>query len=92
MDRGLLEYLNGIPPDSLGTAWVLVSQIEKDTTLSRQRIYEEVTEAQEKGFVKNIKTLEPGPMGLISVTITGRGRAWLQGGDGNPNPDAHSAN
>ncbi|MGD2200186.1 MAG: hypothetical protein PVJ38_00975 [Candidatus Bathyarchaeota archaeon] len=81
MDKELLEYLDGYPSDELGTAWVLVSQIEKDTSLSRQRICEEVAEARERGFVKDMRTLERGPIGLISVTITGRGRSWLQGED-----------
>ena len=89
MDKKLIEYLNSYYPDSIGYAWVLVSRIEKDMGLSRDRIYDEVVLAQRKGFVQNLRTLEPGPRGLLSVMITKRGRAWLTGEDWTQQPMPH---
>jgi len=89
MDKAFLEYLNHYS-DGLGSAWVLVSRVEKDIGLSRDRVFDEVKEAHRKGFVRNLRTLEPGPMGLLFVTITKRGRAWLQGEDWTRRPSPHA--
>ncbi len=73
MER-ILGYLCEQWTDSTGEAWTLVSRIMADLDLTREEVYTELMRAKDKGLVKIINTLEPGPNGLLSVTIKDRGR------------------
>jgi hypothetical protein len=66
----ILRYLGEQGTDSTGEAWTLVSRIMADLGLTREEVYTELMRAKDKGLVKIIKTLEPGPHGFLSVTIT----------------------
>jgi hypothetical protein len=73
MER-ILQYLSELSPDSSGEAWTLVSRIMAELDLTREEVYTETMRAKDDGLVRTIETLEPGPHGLLSVTIKGRGR------------------
>ncbi len=45
-------------------------QVMEDLDLTREEAYRHIMKANDEGLVKIIKTLEPGPYGLLSVTIT----------------------
>ncbi len=51
---------------------MLVTRVMEDLDLTREEAYRHIMKANDKGLVKIIKTLEPGPYGLLSVTITAR--------------------
>jgi len=68
----ILRYIGNIQPDSSGESWVLVSRIMVDLSLTREEVYTELMKVKERDLVRIIKTLEPGPYGLLSVTITDR--------------------
>jgi len=75
----ILRYLCERGIDSTGEAWTLVSRIMEDLALTREEVYTELMRAKNEGLVKMIETLEPGPPGLLSVTIIERGRRALLG-------------
>ena len=68
MER-ILIYLAGIESNCTGEAWVLVTRVMEDLDLTREEVYHHIMKADDEGLVKIIKTLEPGPYGLLSVTI-----------------------
>ena len=70
----ILRYLREQEKDSTGEAWTLISRIMVDLGLTREEVYTKLLRAEDEGLVKMIKTLEPGPHGLLSVTITERCR------------------
>ena len=49
----------------------------EDLAITREEVYKELMKAKNEGLVKTIKTLEPGPKGLLSITIIERGRRAL---------------
>jgi len=65
----IIQYLSEIPPDSTGQGWVLVTKIMEDLDLTREEVYIHIMKAGNEGLINIIKTLEPGPNGLLSVTI-----------------------
>ena len=67
MER-ILRYLREQETDSTGEAWTLISRITADLALTREEVYAELMKVEDEGLTKVIKTLEPGPWGLISVT------------------------
>ena len=69
MER-ILRYLCEQETDSTGEAWTLVSRITADLAITREEVYTELMKAEDEGLIKVIKTLEPGPYGLVSVAIT----------------------
>ncbi len=69
MER-ILRYLANIEPNCTGEAWVLVTRVMEDLDFTQEEVYSHITKANNEGLVKIIKTLEPGPYGLLSVTIT----------------------
>ena len=69
MER-ILRYLCEQETDSTGEAWTLVSRIAADLAFTREEVYAELMKVGDEGLLKVIKTLEPGPWGLISVAIT----------------------
>lgn len=73
----ILNYLDKPKVDRSGGAWITVSRMMADLELTREEIHTTIIEAKDRGFVEIIKTLEPGPYGLLSVTITDQGRKWL---------------
>jgi len=73
----ILRYLCELGTDSTGEAWTLVSRIMEDLAITREEVYKELMKAKNEGLVKTIKTLEPGPKGLLSITIIERGRRAL---------------
>ena len=73
MER-ILRYLCEQETDSTGEAWTLISRITADLAFTREEVYPELMKAEDKGLIEMIKTLEPGPWGLISVAITDQGR------------------
>jgi hypothetical protein len=79
--RKLLEYLARFPIDHYGTSWILAGQVVKDTGISREELWETIQEIKIEAFLDCITTNIPSAEGLISVTITKRGRLWLKGED-----------
>lgn len=71
----ILNYLDKIKVDRSGGAWTTVSSMMADLELTREEIYATIMEAKDKDLVEILKTLEPGPYGLLSATITDQGRA-----------------
>ena len=77
----LFEYLASFPVDAHGTSWILVSQLVEDTGISREDLWETIQEIKIEAFLDCITTNVPCAEGLLSVTITNRGRLWLKGED-----------
>jgi len=73
----ILRYLCELGTDSTGEAWALVSRIMEDLALTREEVYFQLMKAKNEDLVMIIKTLEPGPHGLLSATIMERGRRAL---------------
>ena len=73
----ILRYLCEQETDSTGEAWTLISRITTDLAFTREEVYTELMKVEDEGQIKMIKTLEPGPYGLISVTITVQGRLFF---------------
>ena len=74
----ILNYLDKLKVEGSGGAWTTVSRMMSDLELTREEIYATIMEAKDKGLVEILKTLEPGPYGLLSATITDQGRARWQ--------------
>ena len=79
--RKLFEYLAHFPVDQYGTSWLLASQVVKDTGISKEELWETIQEIKIEAFLDCITTNIPSAEGLLSVTITKRGRLWLNGED-----------
>ena len=77
MER-ILRYLCEQETDSTGEAWTLISRITTDLAFTREEVYAELMKVEDEGLIKVIKTIEPGPYGLISVAVTDRGRLCLR--------------
>ena len=79
--KELFENLARYPVDHYGTSWILASQVVKDTGISLEELWEIIQETKIEAFLDCITTNVPCADGLISVTITKRGRLWLKGED-----------
>ena len=79
--KEFFEYLAKYQIDRYGTSWVLVSQVVEDTEISREDLWKIINEIKREAFLYHISTNIPSAEGLISVTITKRGRLWLKGED-----------
>jgi hypothetical protein len=79
--KELLENLAQFPVDHYGTSWVLASQVVEDTRISRKELWEIIQEIKIEVFLDCVTTCIPSAEGLLSVTITQRGRLWLKGED-----------
>jgi hypothetical protein len=77
----LFEYLARFPVDNYGTSWVQASQVVKDTGISREELWEITRKTKTEAFLDCVTTNVPCADGLLSVTITKRGRLWLNGED-----------
>lgn len=73
----MLRYLCEQRTDSTGEAWTLVSKIMADLDFTREDVYTELMKANDEDLVKILKTLEPGPYGIFSATITARAHILL---------------
>lgn len=78
--KRVLNFLAGIGKDCTGYSFALLRRIEEGTDLSRCEIEKAVRMAEKEGLVETIRTNLPGPDGLISVTITEKGRVWMEKG------------
>ena len=67
--------------DSHGYSWILASQVVDDTGISREELWEIIQEIKTEAFLDCVTTNVPSAEGLLSVTITKRGRLWLKGED-----------
>jgi hypothetical protein len=74
----ILNFLNGVKPDPLGEASTTVSRLMSKLGLSRDEVYIKVMEAQKKGLIHFVKSLEPVSFDMMDVGITGRGRSYLK--------------
>ena len=79
--KTLFEYLAKYPMDHHGYSWVLASQVVKDTGISMEDLWEIMRKIKTEAFIDCITTNVPSAEGLLSVTITKRGRLWLKGED-----------
>ena len=79
--KKLFEYLASFPMDKYGWSWVQVSHVVKDIGISREEFWKIIQENKIEAFLDCIATNLPGAEGLLSVTITKRGRLWLKGED-----------
>jgi DNA-binding PadR family transcriptional regulator len=70
----ILRYLCEQETDSTEEAWTLISRITADLAFTREEVYTELMKLEDEGVIEMIKTLEPGPWGLVSVAITEQGR------------------
>ena len=62
--------------DNYEWSWVLASQVVKDTGISRGELWEIIQKVKIDAFLDCIATNLPGAEGLLSVTITKRGRLF----------------
>ena len=81
MKKGLFEYLAKYHVDTHGGSWVLVSQVVEDMGISLKELWAIINEMKREAFLDHMSTNVPCADGLISVTITQRGRLWLKGED-----------
>jgi hypothetical protein len=79
--KDLFEYLAQFPVDHYGTSWVSANQVVKDTGISREVVWEITRKIKTEAFLDCVTTNIPSAEGLLSVTITKRGRLWLEGKD-----------
>ena len=79
--KDLFEYLSQFPVDHYGTSWVSAIQVVKETGISMEELWEIIQEIKIEAFLDFITTNIPSAEGLLSVTITQRGRLWLKGED-----------
>ncbi len=77
----LFEYLAQFPVDHHGTSWVHASQVVKKTGISLEELWRIIQEMKIEAFLDCVTTCIPSPEGLLSVTITQRGRLWFKGED-----------
>ena len=64
-----------------GWSWIQASQVVRDTGISREKLWEIIQEIKIEAFLDIVTTSIPCAEGLLSVTITHRGRLWLEGKD-----------
>ncbi len=81
IEWNLFEYLASFPLDHFENSWVPVSQVVKDMGISLKDLWEIIQEIKIEAFLDFITTNIPSAEGLLSVTITKRGRLWLKGED-----------
>lgn len=77
----LFEYLALFPVDHHGTSWVLASRVVKDRRVSGEELWEITRKVKTESFLDRVTANVPCAEGQISVTITQRGRLWLEGRD-----------
>ena len=76
--KDLFDYLANFPMDNYGWSWVRASKVVEDTGISREGLWEIVQKTKIEAFLDCIAMNLPGAEGLLSVTITKRGRLWLK--------------
>ncbi len=81
IEWNLFEYLASFPMDNYEWSWVRASKVVEDTGISREELWEIIQENKTEDFLDCIAMNLPGAEGLLSVTITKRGRLWLKGED-----------
>jgi hypothetical protein len=81
LKKHLFEYLAEYPEDSFGWSFVPASKVVKDTGISREDLWEIINHIKKEAFLDMVTTNIPSAEGLLSVTITKRGRLWLKGED-----------
>lgn len=79
--KELFEYLAQFHVDQYGTSWVLARRVVKDTGIPLEELWEITRKVESEAFLNCMATNVPSAEGLISVTITQRGRLWLKGED-----------
>lgn len=79
--KGLFEYLAKYPIGIHDWSWVIASQVVEDTGISREELWEIIQHVKREAFLDIITNSIPSAEGLISMTITKRGRLWLKGED-----------
>lgn len=72
--KELFEYLAQFPVDHYGTSWVQASQVVKETGISMEELWEITRKVKREAFLDCVTTNVPCAGGLLSVTITQRGR------------------
>ena len=79
--KELFEYLAQFPVDHYGTSWVSAIQVVKETGISMEELWEITRKVKIEAFLDCVTTNVPCAEGLLSVTITQRGRLWHKGED-----------
>jgi hypothetical protein len=79
--KELFEYLAQFPVDQYGTSWVSAIQVVKETGISMEELWEITRKVKREAFLDCVTTNVPCAGGLLSVTITQRGRLWHKGED-----------
>ncbi len=79
--KKLFEYLAGFPMDHYEWSWVQANQVVRDAGISREDLWRIIQEVKIEAFLDCVTTNVPCAEGLLSVTITKRGRLWLEGKD-----------
>ena len=77
----LFEYLAKFPVGHHGTSWVQASQVVKETGISMEELWKIIQEMKIEAFLDHVTKCIPSAEGLLSLTITQRGRLWLKGED-----------
>jgi hypothetical protein len=77
----LFEYLASFPMDNYEWSWIRAGKVVDETGISREELWEIIQKAKPDDFLDSITMNLPGGEGLLSVTITKRGRLWLKGED-----------
>ena len=63
--------------DDYGWSWVRTGKVVDETGISREKLWEIIQEYKIEDFLDCIAMNLPGAEGLLSVTITKRGRLWI---------------
>lgn len=79
MMKEFFEYLAKYQIDRYGTSWVLVNQVVEDMRISRDDLWKIIRENKKEALLDHISTNVPCAEGLLSVTITQRGRRARHG-------------
>lgn len=79
--KKLFEYLASFPMDIYDWSWVRASKVVEDMGISREELWKTIQKVKTEAFLDCIATNLPRGEGLLSVTITKRGRLWLKGED-----------
>ena len=88
MER-ILSYLADMKPDRYGESIALTSTLITDLNLPREEIFTHAMKARDEDLVTIATTLDPGPNGLLSISLTERGRLHVKGEDYSHLPNPH---
>ena len=67
--------------DNYDWSWVRASKVVDETGIAREKLWQIIQENKIEDLLDCIAMNLPGAEGILSVTITKRGRLWFKGED-----------